>query len=156
MNSSGFSTGTTDTSVKLKLNSDAEVFPNPRTRKQGEEVVADNQGDVIFPPDNQDTGNLQEVTHDSSQDTTGFQQKVTLPGDATNSHQKVTLPVANNREQSYLPITQAGFRKGRSGRDNTFSLRVLMEMAIELKKELIVIIVDIEKAFDRISHAFLE
>ena len=104
--------------------------------------MADSQGDVIFSPDSQDTGNLQEVTHDSSQDTTDFQQKVTLPEDATN--------------KSYLPITQAGFRKGRSVRDNTFSLRMLMEMAIELEKELIVVFVDMEKAFDRISHAFLE
>ena len=31
-----------------------------------------------------------------------------------------------------------------------------MEMAIELEKELIVIFVDMEKAFDRILHAFLE
>ena len=40
----------------------------------------------------------------------------------------------------------------------TFSLRlrVLMELAIELKKELIVILGDMGKAFDRISHALWE
>ena len=121
-------------------------------------AVADNHAAKATP---QDTGNLQNVTQDSSQNTTDSQQKVTrlanttregtsvtLSADATNSHQKVT--------KSYLPITQAGFRKGRSVRDNTFSLRVLMEMAIELEKELIVVFVDMEKAFDRISHAFLE
>ena len=41
-------------------------------------------------------------------------------------------------------------------RDNKFSLRVLMELAIELKEELIVIFVDMEKSFNQISHAFLE
>ena len=87
--STNFTTGTF-----IKLSPDAEVFPNPSTREQGDKVVADNQGDVIFPPDSQDTGELQEVTHDSSQDTTDFKQKV------TNSHQKVTLPAANSRQHS--------------------------------------------------------
>ena len=126
------------TGKSLKLNPDAEVFTNPRTRQKEKKSVAASQDD------SQDTGS--QVTGNlHSQffpDTTDFQQKVTLPEDATN--------------KSYLPITQAGFRKGRSVRDNTFSLRTLMEMAIELEKELIVVFVDMEKAFDRISHAFLE
>ena len=55
-----------------------------------------------------------------------------------------------------LFVVRHFIREGRPVRDNKFSLRVLMELAIELKEELIVIFVDMEKSFNQISHAFLE
>ena len=83
-------------------------------------------------------------------ESTGFSES----WDSAPSYSDITAGL--QKAKSYLPITQAGFRTGRSVRDNTFSLRTLMELAIELEKELIVLFIDMEKAFDRISHAFLE
>ena len=39
-------------------------------------------------------------------------------------------------KNKYLPITQAGFQKGRSTRDNSYTLRTLINLAVELGKSL--------------------
>ena len=56
----------------------------------------------------------------------------------------------------YLPVTQAGFRKNRSANDNSFVLKTLIDLAVELEGNLVISFIDLEKAFDSISHAFLE
>ena len=58
--------------------------------------------------------------------------------------------------QDYLPVTHAGFRRGRGVRDNCFVLRSLIDLAVELGKNLVITFIDPEKAFDTISHAHLE
>ena len=57
--------------------------------------------------------------------------------------------------KKYLPVTQAGFRKGRSTRDNSFALRTLVNLAIELGERLTVtsLGLDLRQAFDSVSHA---
>ena len=63
-----------------------------------------------------------------------------------------------HRKGKYLPRTQAGFRKGRSTRDNSYSyaLRTLINLAIELRTRLCVTFLDLRQAFDSVSHACLE
>jgi hypothetical protein len=58
-----------------------------------------------------------------------------------------------HRKEKYLPITQAGFRKGRSTRDNSYALRTLINLAIELGSRLCVTFLDLKQAFDSVSHA---
>ena len=58
--------------------------------------------------------------------------------------------------QDYLPVTHAGFRRGRGVRDNCFVLRSLIDLAVELGGNLVITFIDLEKAFDTISHAHLE
>ena len=60
------------------------------------------------------------------------------------------------RKGHYLPRTQAGFRKGRSTRDNSFALRTLIYLATELRTRLCVTFLDLWQAFDSVSHACLE
>ena len=60
------------------------------------------------------------------------------------------------RKEKYLPRTQAVFRKGRSTRDNSFALRTLINLAIELRTRLCVTFLDLRQAFDCVSHACLE
>ena len=61
-----------------------------------------------------------------------------------------------HRKGKYLPITQAGFRKGPSTRDNSFALRTLVNLAIELGQRLTVTFLGLRQAFDSVSHACLE
>ena len=58
--------------------------------------------------------------------------------------------------KKYLPGTQAGFRKGRSTRDNSLVLRSLINLAIELRTRLCVTFLDLKQAFDSVSHTCLE
>ena len=62
----------------------------------------------------------------------------------------------NTKVTKYLPRTQAGFRKGRSTRDNSYALRSLINLAIELRTRLCVTFLDLKQAFDSVSHACLE
>ena len=62
----------------------------------------------------------------------------------------------NTNVTKYLPRTQAGFRKGRSTRDNSYALRSLINLAIELRTRLCVTFLDLKQAFDSVSHACLE
>ena len=61
------------------------------------------------------------------------------------------------RETSdYLEVTQAGFRKKRSTRDNSFYLKSLIDLAVEMGEEMVIIFIDVKKAFDSVSHALIE
>ena len=70
-----------------------------------------------------------------ARESTGFSES----WDSAPSYSDITAGL--QKAKSYLPITQAGSRTGRSVRDNTFSLRTLMELATELEKELIVLFI---------------
>ena len=54
-----------------------------------------------------------------------------------------------------LSNSQFGFRKGRGCTDAIFALRQVSEKAIEHDKNLELVFVDQEKAFDRVSHKYL-
>ena len=54
-----------------------------------------------------------------------------------------------NRE---LPDVQAGFRKGRGTRDQTASIRWIMEKAKEFQKNIYFCFIDYAKAFDYVDH----
>ena len=56
----------------------------------------------------------------------------------------------------YLEVTQAGFRKKRSTRDNSFYLKCLIDLAVEMEEDLVVIFIDVKKASDSVSHALIE
>jgi hypothetical protein len=51
-----------------------------------------------------------------------------------------------------MPVTQAGFRKGRGTRDQIANLRWLMEKAREYQKEFYLCFIDYSKAFDCVDH----
>ena len=51
-----------------------------------------------------------------------------------------------HRKEKYLPRTQAGFRKGRSTRDNSYALRTLINLSIELGTRLCVTFPDLKQA----------
>lgn len=57
------------------------------------------------------------------------------------------------RESKFLPPTQAGFRKGRSVRDNSYVLRQIINLAVELKEDLVITFIDLKNAFPSVSHA---
>ena len=59
-------------------------------------------------------------------------------------------------KNSYLPVTQVGFRKGRSTRDNSYALRTLINLAVELEKSLTITVIDLKDAFTSVSHALIE
>ena len=50
------------------------------------------------------------------------------------------------RKNEYLPSTQAGFRSGRSIGDNSYALRTLINLAIELRTRLCVTFLDLRQA----------
>ena len=54
-----------------------------------------------------------------------------------------------NRE---LPDIQAGFRKGRGGRDQIANIRFIMEKAREFQKNIYFCFIDYAKAFDCVDH----
>ena len=56
----------------------------------------------------------------------------------------------------YLEVTQAGFRRKRSTRDNSFYLKCLIDLAVEMEEDLVIIFIDVKKAFDSVSHALIE
>lgn len=49
---------------------------------------------------------------------------------------------------------QAGFRRNRSCTNHIYSLRVIIELINELQYFLYFVFIDIEKAFDRLSHPY--
>ncbi|CAF1561825.1 unnamed protein product, partial [Adineta steineri] len=51
-----------------------------------------------------------------------------------------------------MPVTQAGFRKGRGTRDQIANLRWVMEKAREYQKEFYLCFIDYSKAFDCVDH----
>ena len=72
---------------------------------------------------------------------------------------KIILRIVLNRiRNKILPEIgneQFGFIKGKGTRNAIFILRMLMERAIEVNKDLYVCFVDYEKAFDRVKHVDL-
>ena len=72
---------------------------------------------------------------------------------------KIILRIVLNRiRNKILPEIgneQCGFIRGKGTRNAIFILRMLMERAIEVKKDLYVCFVDYEKAFDRVRHVDL-
>ena len=75
--------------------------------------------------------------------------------DSSNSN-RLFANLTGQRKEKYLPRTQAGFRKGRSTRDNSYALRTLINLAIELRTRLCITFFDLKQAFDSVSHACLE
>ena len=66
------------------------------------------------------------------------------------------LEILQARLQQYvnreLPDVQAGFRKGRETRDQTASIRWIMEKAREFQKNIYFCFIDYAKAFDCVNH----
>ena len=79
-----------------------------------------------------------------------------LEGSSSSCHTGLFADRTGYRKGKYLPRTQAGFRKGRSTRDNSYALRTLINLAIELRTRLCVTFLDLRQAFDSVSHACLE
>ena len=53
---------------------------------------------------------------------------------------------------SQIPITQVAYRSGRSTTENVFTLKVLIEKALnETKYEINVLLLDMSKAFDSVT-----
>ncbi|CAF3391752.1 unnamed protein product [Rotaria socialis] len=69
---------------------------------------------------------------------------------------KIMLKIIQRRLEPFLeremPVTQAGFRKGRGTRDQIANLRWLMEKAREYQKEFYLCFIDYSKAFDCVDH----
>ena len=69
---------------------------------------------------------------------------------------KVMLKILQARLQQYvnreLADVQAGFRKGRGTRDQTASIRWIMEKAREFQKNIYFCFIDYAKAFDCVDH----
>ena len=69
---------------------------------------------------------------------------------------EVKLKILQARLQQYmnheLPDVQAGFRKGRGTRDQTASIRWIMEKAREFQKSIYFCFTDYAKAFDCVDH----
>ena len=59
-------------------------------------------------------------------------------------------------ETDFLPVTQSGFRQGRSVRDNCSVLRNLINLAVELGENLVITFIDLKQAFNSVSHSLLE
>ena len=64
-----------------------------------------------------------------------------------------------NRMRNKIPPeiseTQFGFMKDKGSRNAIFSLRTLMERAIEIQKDLYLSFIDYSKAFDKVKHSDL-
>ena len=64
-----------------------------------------------------------------------------------------------NRMRNKIPPeiseTQFGFMKDKGSRNAIFSLRTLMERAIEIQKDLYLCFIDYSKAFDKVKHSDL-
>ena len=58
--------------------------------------------------------------------------------------------------ESFLPQSQAGFKKMRSTRDNIHILAELMDAVLESQKTCVITFIDFTAAFDSVSHKFLE
>ena len=76
---------------------------------------------------------------------------------ALTSHaSKVILKILQARLQQYvnceLPDVQAGFRKGRSTRDQIVNIRGIIEEAREFQKNMYFCFIDYVKAFDYVDH----
>ncbi len=56
----------------------------------------------------------------------------------------------------YLPDTQAGFRSGRGGRDNVFTLQSMINSSLKEGKECVLTFIDYSAAFDSVSHRFMD
>ncbi len=56
----------------------------------------------------------------------------------------------------YLPDSQAGFRKGRGGRDNVFILQSLINWLMKHGMECVLTFIDYSAAFDSVSHRFMD
>ena len=69
---------------------------------------------------------------------------------------KVMLKILQARLRQYmnheLPDVQAGLRKGRGTRDQTASIRWIMEKAREFQKNIYFCFIDYAKAFDCVDH----
>ncbi|CAF3528318.1 unnamed protein product [Adineta steineri] len=69
---------------------------------------------------------------------------------------KIMLKIIQRRLEPFLeremPVTQAGFRKGRGTRDQIANLRWVMEKAREYQKEFYLCFIDYSKAFDCVDH----
>ena len=66
------------------------------------------------------------------------------------------LKILQARLQQYvnceLPDVQAGFKKGRGTRNQTFNIRWIMEKAREVQKNIYFCFIDYTKAFDYVDH----
>ncbi|XP_047489095.1 uncharacterized protein LOC125039300 [Penaeus chinensis] len=72
---------------------------------------------------------------------------------------KIILRVIMNRLkkkiQSEVSWSQFGFKKNKGTRNAIFVMRILAETAIEMQKNLYVILIDYEKAFDRMVNSVI-
>ena len=66
------------------------------------------------------------------------------------------LKILQARLQQYvnreIPYVQAGFRKGRGGRDQIANIRWIMEKEREFQKDMYFCFIDYAKAFDCVGH----
>lgn len=101
------------------------------------------KGKIVFIPK---PGHLNQVTN---------YRPITL----LNSAYKVQAKLIATRLKPMLPSlirpSQTGFVPGRSILDNIFAAEEAMEWAVESKQNLVLMLLDYEKAFDRVSWTFL-
>ena len=62
---------------------------------------------------------------------------------------------ARLRRITSIGNTQHGFRSGKSTTEPIFILRILQEKCREINKELYMVVVDLEKAYDRVSRELI-
>ena len=68
---------------------------------------------------------------------------------------KILLNRLQPQAEKIIAEEQAGFRMGRSTKEQIFNLRVLMEKYQEHQQDLYHVFTDFKKAFDRVWHAAL-
>jgi hypothetical protein len=72
---------------------------------------------------------------------------------------KILAKTLARRLQAHLPSivrpSQTGFVEGRSILDNTFLAQEALEWAVESDQDLVLLLLDFEKAFDSIKWGFL-
>ena len=82
----------------------------------------------------------------------GMYRGIPLLSHAGKMYAKVLEQRTRYKVEPFLSQAQMGFRKGRSCADAIFALRQLSEKVIEHDRELNIVFVDQEKAFDRVNR----
>ena len=68
---------------------------------------------------------------------------------------KIILSRLKPQAEKIIAEEQAGFKAGRSTTEQIFNLRILCEKDLQQQQDLYHVLIDFEKAFDRVWHATL-